>query len=218
MLHPCRASLLVVVCLVAAPSPVRADGLISWLGRLSGPGPWIGANVDFCLETFAHKEDEASGLRGILVSCGVPVDTPHWSWNLNVGTGFAIDNDLDFSGQEIEGKSDRVTYIKLGTSLMRTARRSIDAGFGGGVMFFQGPRFPNFGMPYVEPIKVAIRPLLFWKDASDKRGWLVLTADWVMLLGTVDGARFGAPADPLYERNENLMQFGIRIDITRLRR
>jgi hypothetical protein len=213
-----RAIPLLVIAVVLLPAPARADGFLSWLGKLSGPGPFIGANLDVCLETFPKREE--GRVRGVVISCpDSRLEEQHFSWYATVGAGIALDNDLDYTGQDISGRSARVTYFKAGSSLMYTVHPSVDIGFGGGVMFFRGPRFSTFGMPYVQPVKVGVRPLLLRGAAAEQikaRGWLLLTADWTVLLGTIDGARFGAPADPLRVRNEFVPQFGFSIDVPRL--
>ena len=105
---------------------------------------------------------------------------------------------------------------------MYTLRPSLDLGAGGGVLLFQGPRFSSFGSPYVQPFRVAARPLLFRGTSGmttneiEARGWLLVTANWMILLDTIDGAKFGAPADSLRERNESLWQLGLSIDLPRL--
>lgn len=224
MLHPRRASLLVVVCLFAVPSPVRADGLISWLGRLSGPGPWIGSNVEVCLKSFPTGDSKLEVVpAGFVISCpDSRLEQPHWSLLIGAGAGLAWASNLDYSGQDVTEKDDRVTYLRFGLSAMYTLRPSLDLGAGGGVMVFQGPRFSRFGSPYVQPLRVVVRPLLL-RDTSgmttnqiEARGWLLVTANWMILLDTIDGAKFGAPADPLRERNESLLQLGVSIDLLRL--
>jgi hypothetical protein len=221
--HLRPAVLIVVTVLVLCPVPARADGLISWLDKLSGPGPWLGLNLSVCLTTFG-RDGASGGPRSAVISCrDSDLRERHWSWYVNAGAGLALDNDLNYAGQDLTGKSDRVTYLKAGTSVMYTLRPALDLGAGAGFLRFQGPRFSGFAKPYLQPVKVGVRPLLIGyagddRDEVDERGWLLLTADWVILLGTIDGARFGAPADSLRESNENLLQLGFSIDVPRLLR
>jgi hypothetical protein len=217
-----RAVPLAVLAVLVLPVAARADGLLSWLGRLSGPGPFLGGNVSVCVTTTA-KGDEQPETVGLFFSCkNSRLEKRHTSIYVDAGAGLAWANELDYSGQDIAGKSERVTYLKAGGSVMYTAAPALDLGVGAGVMVFNGPRFSSFVSPYIQPIKVAVRPLLLGRPSSgdemERRGWLMLTASWMILLDTIDGAKFGAPADPLRERYENLPQFGVAVDVPRLLR
>jgi hypothetical protein len=216
-----RAIPLALAAVLLAPASARADGLLSWLGRLSGPGPFLGGNVSVCVTTTA--KDEQVETVGLFFSCkNSRLERRHASIYVDAGAGLAWANELDYAGQDIEGKSERVAYFKTGGSFLYTVAPAIDLGIGAGVMIFDGPRFSSFVSPYVQPVKVVVRPLLLSSardgDDMERRGWLMLTASWTILLDTIDGAQFGAPADPLRERFENLPQFGIAVDIPRLLR
>jgi hypothetical protein len=230
MIHrSCHIALFAVTLLGMLPGVTYADGLISWLGKLSGPGPFIGANVDVCVKPFfVDPKAKAGGpevAAGLIISCSdTRLNDQHLSWYVGAGFGLAYENNLNYSGRSVEGLSERVMFYRVGTSLMYTVHPAVDLGMGTGVMIFNGPRFEAFPMPYLQPVKLALRPLLL-RDRTgrtdnqiDARGWLVVTANWTLLLGTLDGADFGAPNDPLLVRNENLPQFGVAIDVPRLLR
>lgn len=223
-----RAIILASASLMLTPASARADGLISWLDKLSGPGPWIGVNLNVCVWRQEMPTDPAE-LESVLVTCKRNLNEPHWSVYTNAGVAFALANDLNYQGQDIAGKSGGVRLFKAGTSAMYTVHPAVDLGFGGGFMVFWGDRFSRFTRPYVQPFKVAMRPLLFPRRRRagqspqestgpelERRAWLVLSADWTLLPGTIDGSAFGAPADPLRATNEFIPQFGIWIDLRRL--
>jgi hypothetical protein len=62
--------------------------------------------------------------------------------------------------------------------------------------------------------------LLFQPAADERtarrRSLLVITANWHILLGTIDGADFGAPNDPFRSKNEKDVEIGIGLDLLRL--
>ena len=214
----CILPLLAVVLLV--PAPARADGLLSWLGRLSGPGPFLGANVSVCLPLRDTSRSTQTEAIGVILSCKGDLRTGRVDLYVDAGAGLAWENNLNYAGQDVAGKSERVTFVKVGSSAMYTAFKSLDVGIGGGIMIFNGPRFSSFVSPYIQPVKLGFRPLVRFKGAAAKErdGWLVLTANWTILLDTITGAKFGAPADPLHVRYESLPQFGVSIDLPRLLR
>jgi hypothetical protein len=221
----CRIALFAVTLLGLLPGVAYADGLISWLGKLSGPGSFIGANVDVCIWTSAQPEEAEMLGTGWVISCPKSrLNQQHWNWYVTGGWGLALDNNLDYTGRDVGGLSERVTYFRIGTSLMYTVHPAVELGAGAGVMIFNGPRFDAFSMPYAQPLKLSVRPLLL-RDREglesgeiEALGWLVVTANWTVLLGTIRGADFGAPNDPLFVRRETLPQFGVALDVPRLLR
>jgi hypothetical protein len=186
--------------------------------------------VDVCIWTSARDEEAGPGGNelagaGLVFSCSRSrLTQQHWNWYVTGGWGLAFENTLDYGGRDVAGLSERVQYFRAGTSLMYTVHPAVDLGAGTGVLIFAGPRFDTFPMPYVQPVKLAVRPLLLRdreglsSNQIEARGWLVLTANWTMLLGTIDGADFGAPNDPLRVQRESLPQFGVALDLPRLLR
>jgi hypothetical protein len=135
----------------------------------------------------------------------------------------AQDNHLRYDDTAIEEKSKAVRLLKFGTAVDYTLVPWLDLGVGAGFLYFAGPRFENFALPYVEPVRVTIRPLLFrWKHLRrnrrelEHRGWLLLSAKWNVLIGRLDGASFGAPSDPFSVQNESNPELGVAIDVVRL--
>jgi hypothetical protein len=106
--------------------------------------------------------------------------------------------------------------LRLGASFDWTVHRTVDLGAGFGMAYFGGPRFDNFSRGYVQPVRVTFRPLLLRRSAEDHHGWLMVSANWHVLLGTIDGRDFGAPADPFRSHNEQDVECGVSVDVLRL--
>ena len=221
--HLSRVLLLAIAMTVVTPRAADA-GILSWLSRLSGPGPFWGIDLDVCMKAIdrGRGPKPTPGMRsGIRLSCpDTTLDRPHISWYANFGWALASDNPLDYTGVDVAGKSDRVWLLKLGTSLDYTVRPALDIGIGGGIFHFGGERFESFTRPYLEPVRVAVRPLLLRPGRNtsntERDGWLLVSASWIVHLGTLDGASFGAPLDPFREYNENNWSLGLTVDVFRL--
>lgn len=218
-----RMLLLVVVMVIAMPGSADA-GLLSWLGRLSGPGPFWGLDANICVKTFKLGKARSSGEEGLgaaRLSCPeAKLDERHISWYVTGSWALASSNPLDYAGVDISGKSQRVWLLKVGTSLDFTVVPSLDVGIGGGIMHFGGERFDGFSRPYVEPVRLGVRPLL-WSRGRDKKrtehdGWLMVTASWIIHLGTLDGPSFGALFDTYRTYNEHNVSLGVTVDVFRL--
>jgi len=206
----------VLLLLVLIPASASAQGVFRWLGRLSGPGPFWGVNGEIrlkCLDT--QKKDGI--LSGVRIPCpDKTLDDKYLTIYLNLTGAVAENNSLNYGDVGAQEKSTAVRLLKVGTSLDWTAHRTFDIGAGGGIAYFAGPRFDNFFRAYVQPVRTAFRPLMLRSTATDNDGWLIVSANWEILLGTIDGADFGAPLDPLRESNEHIVVFGASIDLIRL--
>lgn len=225
--HCCRMLMLATALVVMAPRTADA-GLLEWLGRLSGPGPFWGLDANVCLKSFPLEERERDRkdmvpMATIRLSCpGARLEQRHISWYVNFGWALASENPLDYTGVDVSDKSQRVWLLKLGTSWDLTLTPSVDVGVGGGLLHFGGERFDGFTRPYIEPARVAIRPLLLrrWRDPkkTERDGWLLVSASWIIHLGTLDGPSFGAPFDTYRTYNENNWTAGLTVDVLRLLR
>ena len=225
----CRLILLAIIMVVMAPRSADAN-LLSWLSRLSGPGPFWGVDVSVCVHAVEVKEKDVTTQRtdpnqhtevGFDFPCReLTFEQRHVSFNINGGAAYAWKNPLNYDGVDVADRSDNVWLLKLGTSVDYTAAPSFDIGAGVGAFYFGGERFANFTRPYVEPVRVAVRPLL-WRRGRDAQqrnrdAWLVLKASWIIHLGTMDGADFGAPGDSFRSHNEHNWQAGVSLDVLRL--
>lgn len=217
MKRDCVGLAIVALCSLAVPRTAGA-GILSWLDQLSGPGPFL--MFDASKGVWCSQKPMLEGV-GVRWGCQskVSLDEKNLTWYLTGGAGFAIDNPLDYgTGND----KPPVRIVKLGTSLDYTVHRLVDIGAGAGVLYFNGPRFPNFARVYVEPLRLGFRPLLLGSRAGltprQKRlGAFVVYANWNIVTGTLDGRTFGAPADPFRARNElDRKEFGVVIDFGRL--
>jgi hypothetical protein len=142
-----------------------------------------------------------------IITCShIPLTERHATLSATVGAAWSLDNDLDYGRRP----APTVGMLKSGMSLDVTVLPWLDLGAGGGFRYFAGSGFDNFALPYVQPIRVGVRPLSFAKV-----DWLIVTFSGEFLLGVVNGPRFGA-TDSYRESNEFLREWGISIDLPRL--
>jgi hypothetical protein len=226
--HLFRLTLALAATLLLA-RPADA-GLLSWLDKLSGPGPFWGMDIVVGVKCFypensknstrSKTDREALSSGGIILGCvsEAPLDEQHVAWLVTVGGALANNNPLDY-GDRTDEKSRWVGSIKIGSSLDYTVLPLFDIGAGGGLLHFIGPSFANFTLPYVES-RLTLRPLLWRKKPTTTQmtrwGWLQVSVGVNILIGTVDGAKFGAPNDPLNVRNETRLDLGLGVDFKRL--
>ena len=221
-----RSSRLVVpvlLLMVLIPSCASAQGLMRWLGRLSGPGPFWGFGTEVCLKPIgADSKASRPGITpmsfvGVQISCrDVQLDDRHAGIYLIVTGAIAENNPLNYGDVDTQEESTAVRFLRLGGSIDWTFHKAFAIGAGAGLVYFAGPRFDNFVQPYVQLPRLAFRPLMLRDNAPDHDGWLILSANWQILLGAIDGEDFGAPLDPFRSSNEQDIEFGITIDLLRL--
>ncbi len=221
----CVRLAVVAIASLAVPQTAHA-GILSWLDQLSGPGPFVVFDASFgvwCSQKPAELSQTSAEQMTVSGRWGcqstVSLEEPNLTWYLTGGAGFALDNPLDY-GTGVD--KPPVRFVKVGTSLDYTVHRTVDIGAGVGVLYFNGPRFPNFARLYVEPVRLGFRPFLL--NSSDvltsrqkRLGAFVLYLHWNILTGTLEGRTFGAPSDPFRARNElDRKEFGLAIDFGRL--
>ncbi|MDQ3348376.1 MAG: hypothetical protein M3545_10460 [Acidobacteriota bacterium] len=223
MKRNCVRLALVALCSLALPRTAGA-GILSWLDQLSGPGPFI--VFDASRGVWCSKKPSPSVNRETTMAAGrwgcqstVSLEERNLTWYLTGGAGFALDNPLDYgTGND----KPPVRIVKLGTSLDYTIHPLLDIGAGVGVLYFNGPRFPNFARLYVEPLRLGFRPFLLGSGdrltpRQNRLGAFVVYANWNIVTGTLEGRTFGAPSDPFRARNElDRKEFGLAIDFGRL--
>jgi hypothetical protein len=213
----CRTAILAVFVTTLTSAPAEA-GILSWLSKLSGPGWFWGSEISYAVKCFPKaKPDEESNMSGSGVVYGCPdrdlLTDAHFGWYVTGGLSVAFDSNLDYTSQQAQPGSDNVYMVKFGTALdYGVWPRWADIGVGSGFRYFAGARFENFALPYVQ-LRLTLRPLTF----ADKN-WLLISINRELLVGRIDGARFGAPDDPrLHETNEWLWEFGVSFDIEAFR-
>ena len=163
-----------VLVLLSLMSPAHADaGLLSWLDRLSGPGPFWGADIGIALNCKKEKGKENEGLLRsasdtLRLGCrNEDLNKKHFTWFMNIGLAATTHNNLDYGDRPEPEPSTAVGVLRLGTSVDYTIDASLDVGIGGGFMYFAGPGFVNFARPYVQPLRVTVRPLMLgWESAK----------------------------------------------------
>lgn len=225
--------------LVGLISSSRADAnIIDWLDRLSGPGPFWGADVAIAMRCPSGPRMDTTPQQlppstrttseGIVVSCpGERLDRKHSNWYLILGASGTGRNHLNY-GDQPSDESKAIGIFKMGSAFDYTLLPFLDVGVGGGFLYFFGPRFPNFAHPYVQPFRISIRPLLLgWRSEPrskdpeyirklEKRGWLLINFDLNIIAGTIDGSSFGAPGDPWRVENDVVPEIGIGLDVVKL--
>jgi hypothetical protein len=224
----CRIVVPVLVLCVLIPASASAQGFFRWLGKLSGPGPFWGVSGDLYLHCFPTKwtpspppkpDQVKAEFVGFTIPCpDTTLDDKHLTLYLNITGAVAENNPLNYGDVGAQEQSTAVRMLKVGASIDWTVHRTLDIGAGGGLAYFAGPRFDNFSRAYVQPIRTALRPIMFCRTATDNDGWLIVSANWQILLGTIDGADFGAPLDTFKTSNEHDLELGLSIDIIRLAR
>lgn len=227
------ARILVLVLIgLAVPESAQA-GLLSWLGRMSGPGPFFGVDISRCVlvkgdDPPAPPRDEAASdasagrrIRNVVLGlCPELKDKrykPHWTVSVLAGLSGSLQNDLQRNGEDAHA----VWVLNLGGTADYTANPWLAVGAGAGINHFFGKDFRAFARPYVEPY-VAIRPALIGRSgeippaSSTGQAFarsLIAVVGWRVLFADLDGASFGAPGDPFHVHNEGRLSVGVGIDL-----
>jgi hypothetical protein len=240
---------------VAVATPQRADAMwvFTWLDDLSGPGPFWGLELNLGVHCFpvdppppppkchcAKPQDEprstSSATIDVAPSCRRALLKPGLSRiGVVLGGAVASNNPLDYGEVGHQSRSTAVGLLTFGGSYDYTLAPAIDVGAEAGFAYFIGPRFTNFGRPYIKPAKVTLRPLVLahcgfvhckdeeklkGQDVAEKHRWLLVYLDWHRLIGDMDGGDFGAPADQVFkvQGHEDNFEWGVTIDLLRLAR
>ena len=217
----------VVLLLVLIPVSASAQGVFRWLGKLSGPGPFWGAGAEInvrCLGVDKEKQEEAESVRfkteavtgiGLRFPCNTMPDDRHTTIYFNLAGSIAESNSLFYGEAGGEERSTAVRLVQAGMSADWTFDKAFDIGAGFGMMYFAGPQFDNFSRGFIQPVRLSVRPLLL-RSRHPYDGWLIVSANWQILLGTIDGADFGAPLDSFRSHNEHIPEIGLTVDVIRL--
>jgi hypothetical protein len=226
---------IVVLCLVAlAANPqTSAAGILSWLGRMSGPGPFVSYDANVCIAATKSEHVEYPPAGGTPSSTSSSGSAPassrncpkwlarydkHWTLYARAGLGVSTSNDLDRGAESTHA----VWVADYGASLDYTAAPWVEAGVAGGVDHFFGDDFKGFVRPFIKP-HVTVRPALLGKRIADikaptSRGEgigrsIFISVGWHVLFADLNGASFGAAADPWPgARNESRLQIDFGFD------
>jgi hypothetical protein len=230
-----RVTRIVVLAAMAAAMPQSANaGLLSWLGRMSGPGPFLGVDFSRCVAVIGGEStdpprpqgasrapERSKGDLAVINICPELRDgtryRPHWTFSLIGGLSGSLDNQLQRNGEN----GHAVWVLNLGGAADYTANPWLAVGAGAGVNHFFGKDFRAFARPYVEPY-VSIRPALLGRSGevppASSTGEAVLRSliaivGWRILFADLDGESFGAPDDPFHVHNEGRLSLGLGIDV-----
>ena len=210
----------IVLLLAVIPSSASAQGLLRWLGRLSGPGPFWGTGAELRLKCLGIDEKPEKTMKmmmgGVLVRvpCDTTLDDRHTTIYFNLAGAVAENNPLFYGDEGRQEESTAVRLVKAGVSADWTFHKAFDIGAGFGMIYFAGPRFDNFSRGFVQPVRLSVRPIMLG-SRNDDNGWLIVAASWQILLGTIDGADFGAPLDSFRSSNEHVPEIGVTVDLVR---
>lgn len=227
-----RIVVLALVALASSPQ-TSAAGILSWLGRMSGPGPFVSYDANVCIAATKSEHVEYPPGGGTPASKSPSGSSAmstsncpkwlgrydkHWTLYGRVGLGGSTSNDLD-RGVE---STHAVWVADYGASLDYTATPWFEAGVAGGIDHFFGSDFKGFVRPFIKP-HVTVRPALLGKRIADIdapksraegiRRSIFISVGWHVLFADLDGASFGAPADPWPgARNESRLQIDFGFD------
>ncbi len=231
MTHRARIGVLAILVL-AAMSEDAAAGILGWLGRMSGPGPFISVDVSRCIPLKHHpkaqgvagaQQESAREAGAAIIICPQAAEdryARHWTLYVTGGVAGSYDNDLNPDGHNAHA----VWILNLGVSADYTVYPWLALGVGTGANHFIGQDFKGFARPYVEPY-FSVRPALIGKrtvnEASGRgeaiRRSFILTVGRRVLFADLDGASFGAPNDPWPgAHNEGRWNVSIGIDLLML--
>jgi hypothetical protein len=230
------AARILVLALIGLAVPESAQaGLLSWLGRMSGPGPFFGVDLSRCVAVIggerprhpagAGASEEPEPTRGDLAATvalcpelrGGRRYRPHWTFSAVAGLSGSLENQLQREGHD--GRA--VWVLNAGGTADYTATPWLAVGAGAGINHFFGKDFRAFARPYVEPY-VTVRPALLGRSGEIPRASskgeavlrsLLVSVGWRVLFADLDGASFGAPSDPFHVHNEGRLSVGLGIDV-----
>jgi hypothetical protein len=226
-----RIVVLTLVAVVASPQTTAA-GILSWLGKMSGPGPFVSYDANVCIAATKseHVDYPAGGGTPSAQSQNPSAQSSrncpkwlgrydkHWTLYGRAGLGASISNELDRGAESTHA----VWVADYGASLDYTATPWFEAGVAGGIDHFFGNDFKGFVRPFIKP-HVTVRPALLGKHITDItapssraegiRRSIFISVGWHVLFADLDGANFGAPADPWPgARNESRLQVDFGFD------
>jgi|RhiMetdeSRZDD1v2_1073273.scaffolds.fasta_scaffold214113_2 hypothetical protein len=199
------------------PSLARADGIIDWIEKMSGPGPWKGVGFDllFCIDK-THKVAFECWRRPAPNEHRLPEDERHII-DIAVVRYWTLANRPRFD--DIPGDTRGMKLLRIEPQYAYRFHRAIDVGVGVGFWRFSGEEhgdFDPFWTVTFTPINVLFSPLaLLQRDVPRKwqRVFQLQVAE--SLLTGLDGADFDSPTK-FKSGKELVTRYGIRIDLVEL--
>jgi hypothetical protein len=211
----------IVSCVGAGAASAQ---VIRWIDKLSGPGPFIGFQVEGRVVCWGAPESDEE-MVGVKLPCLIkrgPKDTPRrTSLNVEAGVFWARDNELPYN-RDLDEDERRVMLTPLQVTFYWQPLRGLELGHGAGLFFFYSKRdlFDRFTRFALEPLRVDIRPFdLAMRDPArrDKLSarllrMITLRQSIVILPKGVTAADFGALGSFRTSR-EILPSYSLLLDI-----
>ena len=194
--------------LVDARPAFGQAGVIRWIEKLSGPGPFFGAGFEIYGLCYAAEKDS--------IEAADPEATTRRTWffdpncaraardrqRLTVGVQWSKlfgDNDLQYDELAVpEDQRDGVWLTTFLASADLGVARALDVGAGIGFMHFSGIQPGSFTRLALEPLRVTLKPLAMQPVTSGgmrsayRREWLQLRLVMTVIPGGFDAEDFGA--------------------------
>jgi hypothetical protein len=227
-----RTALQIAGCLLfllftASPAHAQIWRLI-W--ELSGPGPFHGPEFEWRLACLNAPDGSASpgaaagteegGASGVLriLGPGCLINPPgpgarrRASFNVAVGVLDARRNNLQYASNATS-RDVKLTTAE-GTFWWRPVR-SVEVGFGAGLMSFSGGGFNTFERFFFEPYRIDVRPLAIaaGPQHADWTEFLSVRAGAIIVPNSFSAADFGAIPGTFRTSREVLPTFSIFIDV-----
>lgn len=228
---------------VLAFVPGDALAAVGWLEKLSGPGPFVGwqVNVPFACYGFqdapwpAASEGRASidqtapaaggDQRQLRVNYDcLMASADNWSikFAVDVGRLSSTENELPYPGVDDRLKPNVNALVLMPSASLSFGRFTddmgsvIDVGVGVGAVRFSddGNFFDAFWKPAFQPVRVAIRPLALFRKGV-RWEFLEIGLNATIIGGEMTAADFGA-AGSFQESNELVWNRAIRVDLFKL--
>jgi len=224
-----------------AALPTDAAAALGWIEKLSGPGPFIGwqVNVPFGCYGIRRPPVAASQERGAAEQALTADDTQGrrffisydcldakadgWpvKFGIDVGRLSSKENELPYPGVDPRQKPNVnvLLIIPSATITLGGYGRTgdfLDIGAGIGVARFSDDRdfFETFWRPAIQPVRIGFKPLALIRDSS-RWEFIEISANATIFAGDMTAADFGA-AGAFAESNELVLNTALRVDLYKL--
>lgn len=227
--------LVALACLGMAPEAAAQRGILGWLDKLSGPGPFtlVGAEIEvacYGVDRFARPGVQPGAQAQVRASGGPDTSSlwvldpgcfradrrrPRASLVAQFAGFFNGDNPLLYSsgsGRERSG-SDVGGFLFI-PAVDVSLNRFVDVGAGLGLIRFSGDDFNAFTRGAIQPFRVTLRPLAGIGKGGDgpRNEWLQVRATG-LLIGRLEAVDFGAIPGTYTESGEFQWQVQLLIDL-----
>jgi hypothetical protein len=230
------SSLLVALaCLGMAPEAAAQRGILGWLDKLSGPGPFtlVGAEIEvacYGVRRLATRDTPTDAAAQVQASGGPDMSSlwvldpgcyradrrrPRASLVAQFAGFFNGDNPLLYGeGSVRERSGSDVGGFLFIPAIDVSLNRFVDVGAGLGLVRFSGDDFNAFTRGAIQPFRVTLRPLAGIGDGGAAPGneWLQVRATG-LLIGRLEAADFGAIPGTYTESGEFQWQVQLLIDL-----